>query len=107
MGDFLTTATKMICPHGGQVKVDSGNTQVSADGAPMLRSTDSFAITGCTLSSSGAPPCVTVNWVTTAERSTIDDPTLTTDSIGVCQAANQAIQGLVKILSTQTAVSGE
>jgi hypothetical protein len=107
MGAFLTIASEMMCPHGGQVKIASTNTRVSADGAPMLRSSDSFAITGCTLSSSGAPPCATVSWVTTAERSTVGDPTLTTDSIGVCQAANKAAQGFVEILSTQTAVSGE
>jgi hypothetical protein len=108
MGAFLTIATEMTCPHGGQVKIASTNTRVSADGAPMLRSSDSFVIAGCTLNVSGAPhPCVTVNWVTTAERSAIGDPTLTTDCIGLCQAADEAIQGPVNIVSTQTAVSGE
>jgi hypothetical protein len=108
MGDFLTTETIMTCPHGGQVKIASTNTRVSADGAPMLRSSDSFVIAGCTLNVSGAPhPCVTIKWSTTAERSTIGDPTLTTDCIGLCQAADEAIQGLVKIGSNQTAVSGE
>ena len=108
MGHFLTTATEMTCPHGGQVKIASTNTRVSADGAPMLRSSDSFVIAGCTLNVSGAPhPCVTVKWATTAERSTIGDATLTTDSIGLCQAADEAIQGPVNIGSTQTAVNGE
>jgi hypothetical protein len=108
MGDFLTTETVMMCPHGGSVQPASTNTRVSADGAPMLRSSDSFAIAGCTLNVSGAPhPCVTIKWVTTAERSTVGDPTLTTHSIGLCQAADEAIQGPVKIISTQTAVSGE
>ena len=108
MGDFLTTETVMMCPHGGQVTIASTNTRVSADGAPMVRSSDSFVIAGCTLNVSGAPhPCVTIKWITTAERSTIGDPTLTTDSIGFCQAADEAIQGPVKIDSTQTAVSGK
>jgi hypothetical protein len=108
MGNFLTTDSVMMCPHGGQVTPTSTNTRVSAGGAPMLRSSDSFVIAGCTLNVSGAPhPCATIKWMTTAERSTVGDPTLTTDSIGLCQAADEAIQGPVKINSTQTAVSGE
>jgi hypothetical protein len=108
MGEFLTTETAMMCPHGGQVTIASTNTRVSAHGAPMVRSSDSFVIAGCTFNVSGAPhPCVTIKWSTTADRSTIGDPTLTTDSLGLCQAADKAIQGPVKVVSTQTAVSGQ
>jgi hypothetical protein len=107
MGNFLTTDAVMMCPHGGQATIASTNTRVLADGAPILRSSDSFVIAGCTLNISGSPhPCVTIKWSSTAERSTIGDPTLTTDCIGLCQAADEAIQGFVKINSTQTVVSG-
>jgi hypothetical protein len=108
MGDFLTTASVMMCPHGGQVQPASANTRVSAESAPMLRGSDTFLIAGCPFNVAGAPhPCVTIQWIATAARSTVGDPTLTTDSLGLCQAADQAVQGPVQIVSTQTTVSGE
>jgi hypothetical protein len=107
MGDFLTTASVMMCPHGGQVQPVSTNTRVSAAGAPMLRSSDSFIIAGCPFNIAGAPhPCVTVLWVSTAVDSTVGAATLTTDSLGLCQAADMAVQGPVQIVVAQTAVSG-
>jgi hypothetical protein len=55
----------------------------------------------------GAPhPCVTVLWVSTAVDSTVGAATLTTDSLGLCQAADMAVQGPVQIVVAQTAVSG-
>jgi hypothetical protein len=107
MGDFLTTAAQLACPHGGQVKPASTNTRVLAGGSPILRSSDSFVIAGCTLNVAGAPhPCITIKWTGAAERSSIGDPPLTTDSIGLCQAGDGATQGMVKIVSTQNVVSG-
>ena len=40
-------------------------------------------------------------------RSAVGTPTLTTDSLGLCQAADLAVQGPVQIVSTQNAVSGD
>ena len=107
MAAFLTTASVMMCPHGGTVKATSSNTRVTAAGAPMLRSTDSFVITGCPFSiGSQYHPCVTVKWVQTAQHSKIGDPTLNVDSLGLCQAGDQAVQGLVSINVTQERVEG-
>jgi hypothetical protein len=107
MGDFLTATSVMMCPHGGQVQATPGNSRASASGALMLRSTDSFVIAGCPLNVGGAPhPCVTIKWVETAKRSRVGAPTLTTDSLGLCQAADQAVQGPVQIILAQTSVSG-
>ena len=47
MPGFLTTASVMMCPHGGNVQAISGNTQVMAGGAPILRSSDTFIVAGC------------------------------------------------------------
>jgi hypothetical protein len=50
---------------------------------------------------------MTVQWIVTAHRSTmLDDQPLTTESVGLCKAADQAVQGPVQIVSTQTGVSG-
>jgi hypothetical protein len=107
MPGFLTTSSVMMCPHGGTVQAISSNTQVMAGGAPILRTSDTFIIAGCAFVIGVVPsPCVTVQWVQTAAQSTIGDPTLTEASMGLCQAATQAVQGPVTIASTQTSVQG-
>lgn len=108
MSGLLTTASVMMCPHGGTVQAVSSNTKVLAGGAPVLRSTDTFIIAGCPFLIVLVPhPCVTVQWVQPAARSTISDPTLTLASVGLCQAADQAVQGPVIIASTQPSVTGQ
>ena len=48
-----------------------------------------------------------MQWVVPANRSTmVQDRPLTTESVGLCKAGDQAVQGPVQIVSTQTAVSG-
>jgi hypothetical protein len=107
MPGFLTTASVMMCPHGGTVQAISGNTQVMAGGAPILRSSDTFIIAGCAFVIGIVPsPCVTVQWVQPAAQSKIGDPTLTEASVGLCQAATQAVQGPVIIASTQPSAQG-
>ena len=107
MPEFLTTTASMMCPHGGQVQPVSSNTSVTADGAPILRSSDTFTIVGCPFIVALVPhPCVTVQWVQPAAQSTISDPTLTMARVGLCQAADQAVQGPVVIVSTQTVAGG-
>jgi hypothetical protein len=107
MPGFLTSASVMMCPHGGNVQAISGNTQVMAAGAPILRASDTFIVAGCAFVIAGVPsPCVTVQWVQAAAQSTIGDPTLTEASVGLCQAATQAVQGPVIIASTQPSAQG-
>jgi hypothetical protein len=108
MPSLLNTASVMICPHGGTVQPVSGDTRVSVGGANALRPSDTFSIIGCTFPPSGPPhPCVQVNWVVSAQRSkALGDFTLTESSVGLCVAADQAVQGTVLILGTQPRVSG-
>ncbi len=108
MPALLNTSSVMMCPHGGMVSVVSSNTRVQAGGAPVLRASDTFIIAGCALSAATPPqPCVTVNWVQPDARSQVmGDFTLSEESVGLCTAANQAVQGTVLILFTQPQVSG-
>jgi len=108
MGNFLTTASVMMCPHGGTVQAITSNAKVKAAGTYLLRATDTFVIAGCPLNVAGAPhPCMQVQWIQTALKSkAIGDFTLTTDSVGFCVAADQAVQGTVLINTTQPKVSG-
>lgn len=107
MGKVLTNADVMMCPHGGIVTIVSTNFKVRAGGSFIVRPSDVFAIVGCSLAPGGLlHPCVLVEWrMPAGTTSASGDEALTTDSIGLCKAADQADQGMVLIQTTQTKVS--
>jgi len=108
MGKLLTTGSSLACPHGGTVSAVSSNTRTKA-GDFVLRSSDTFTIAGCGFSLPAGPhPCMTVQWIVAALRTKVlGDAVLTSDSVGLCTAADQAPQGTVLINSTQTKASGQ
>jgi hypothetical protein len=107
MARMLNTSSVMMCPHGGTV-TGAPTCSVNVGGALALLSTDTFTIAGCTFNPGTAHPCVTVQWVQPAGRiSCSKNPALTEESIGLCLAADQAVQGTVLILSTQLQVEGQ
>jgi hypothetical protein len=108
MAGLLNTSSMMMCPHGGTVQVISANTKVKAARSYLLRSTDTFTIVGCPFVLGIPPhPCVRVQWVQTSLKSkAVSDATLTASSVGLCVAADQAVQGTVLIQTTQSQVSG-
>jgi hypothetical protein len=87
----------------------TSNTRVKAAGDFVLRSSDTFLIAGCPFILGLVPhPCVQVQWVQPAEQSQVmGDFTLTEESVGLCVAADQAVQGTVLILFTQPQVAGQ
>jgi hypothetical protein len=109
MGGLLTDSSVLMCPHGGTVQVVTSDSRVQAASGFVLRSSDTFTIVGCPLNVSGAPhPCATVNWVVPSLRSkAVGDSTLTDASVGLCQAADQAVQGPVQIVVAQPRVTGQ
>lgn len=108
MPGLLTTASVIMCPHGGTVQATPSSTAVQIAGAPAVTASDVFVIAGCAFVIGVVPsPCVTVQWVQPAAQSTISgNPTLTEASVGLCLAATQAPQGPVMIVSTQPNVTG-
>jgi hypothetical protein len=109
MGQFLTTASILQCPHGGIVTATTTNVVAQAGGAYIVRSSDTFMIAGCafTLPPGTPHPCMTVQWVVSALMNQVmSDSVLTEESVGLCQAADQVPQGPVMISSTQPLVSG-
>ena len=106
MPALLTTASTLMCPHGGTVTATPGATNASAD-AVVLRMSDTFTIAGCAFNISGAPaPCLTVQWVLGALRVKHGgDLVLNESSVGLCMGA--APQGTVLVSATQSAVSGQ
>lgn len=111
MAALLTTASTLQCPHGGSVSIVSANSKVQA-GAALALATDTFTISGCPfqipVGAGTVPhPCMTVQWVRTNTRTTVGGtPTLAQDSVGLCLAADQAPQGPVSVVQTQSAASG-
>ena len=109
MPQLLTTASTLLCPHGGSVSAATANTRSNAAGAPLVRASDTFTVAGCpfTLPSGTFHPCVTVQWVQTAQASRVfGGQTLNDASVGLCKAADQAVQGTVQIVAAQPRVRG-
>ncbi len=108
MPGLLTTASVLMCPHGGTVQATPSSTAVQFAGAPGVTASDTFVVAGCPFVIGVVPsPCVSVQWVQPAEMSSVGgNPALTEASVGLCLAATQAPQGPVMIASTQPSVSG-
>jgi hypothetical protein len=108
MPGVLTTASVMMCPHGGTVQASPTSTNVQIGGAPVLTVSDVFVIAGCPFVIGVVPsPCVSVQWMQPAAQSTVSgNPTLTEASVGLCVAATQAPQGPVMIIEAQPNVIG-
>jgi len=107
MAHFLTTSSTMQCPHGGSVSATSSNTTTKADGSAVLRSSDTFTISGCALTLPPPHPCMQVQWVQPAAKSKVGSEfTLTESSVGLCTAADKAAQGTVMIVNAQTKGGG-
>jgi hypothetical protein len=107
MPTILTINDVMMCPHGGTVSLSSSQAKVQAQQGKMLRASDSFSIDGCAFNISGSPhPCTAVQWQSPAQNCKAGgEAVLTTASIGLCTAADQAPQGAVMIQKTQTKAS--
>lgn len=103
MSRFLTTASVLQCAHGGTVSATPGSSDTKA-GAPVLRPSDTFSITGCGNSSN---PCVKVDWLAPAGKTKVGgEVVLREGDTGLCKSADQAVQCPVVVSSTQAPASG-
>lgn len=109
MANLLNASSMMMCPHGGQVSAVTSNAQAQAAGAYLLRASDTFTIAGCPFAVGPTPhPCVQVKWVQPDAKSQVaGDFTLSEQSVGLCVAADQAVQGTVQVTFTQPRVAGQ
>lgn len=108
MAALLNTSSIMMCPHGGTVSIVTTNTQVKGGGDFLIGATDTYLIAGCAFVIGIVPnPCMQVQWVQPDTESQISgDFTLSEESVGLCVAADMAVQGAVLINFTQEQVSG-
>jgi hypothetical protein len=107
VGQLLTAASTLMCPHGGMVVASPASPSVTAGGVPIVVATDTFVVAGCTFSPGAPHPCTTVEWASTDTGSRAGGAaTLSTDSVGLCKAGDGAVQGPVIIQATQPQASG-
>lgn len=58
----------VMCSHAGPAQPVAPFPRVLVSGQPVVTIASPYAVTGCTLSASGSPPCVTGQWLTGAVR---------------------------------------
>jgi len=99
-GATLTTASTLLCPHGGSVRAMPGSPRARA-GAALLRGSDTFIVAGCPFTTpAGTPnPCVSVQWTSTDTRVQAGGATLSAGSVGLCLSAAGVPQGPVQVAS--------
>ncbi len=109
MGQFLTTESVMMCPHGGSVTAITTNTATQAVGAYVVRSTDTFIVAGCafTLPPAVPSPCVTVQWQVSELRVRANAPTLSASSQGLCISVFGVPQEPLIVHPSQTTVKSK
>ena len=108
MPGLLTPSSVLMCPHGGTVQATTANTRAKAAGDFLVRASDTFVVAGCPFVLGVVPhPCVRVQWVQPSARTrAVGDFALTEASVGLCLAADGAVQGTVLVNSTQQKVTG-
>lgn len=102
-GSFLTTASTIICTHGGQAILSTTNSNVLADGSPVLLETDIHPVVGCPFTVGPKySPCVRIEWAAGTTQTDIQGTAgLIRSSIGKCINAEGAPQGIATIVITQ------
>jgi hypothetical protein len=102
-GNYLTTASQIMCPHGGQAVLLTANAQVTAVGAQLLLETDVHPVVGCPFTIGlKYSPCIRIEWSAAATKTTVNGTApLVQSSIGKCINAEGAPQGVAIIVSTQ------
>ena len=106
---ILQFGCTMMCPHGGQVQAVPSQTKVLLEGQPALLASDTFLILGCPFVIGTVPsPCVSVTWTAPATQVQIGgQPPLLQTSLGRCNSAAGAPQGIALISSVQTKVMAQ
>lgn len=107
MMPILTTASTVMCPHGGTAQLVTSNTDAVIDGAPALLQTDIHPIVGCTFTPVAYSPCVSIRWVSGATQTAVRQvPVLLQNSVGLCLNAAQAPQGTAVVVQVQQRAKG-
>ncbi len=100
-GNLLTTASRILCPHGGMLVLKTSNTTTSA-GAKVLLESDVHEVRNCPFTiGTKYTPCKTVSWKTGGSVTVGGKKVLVRSSIGQCKSGENVIQGIAVIATTQ------
>lgn len=84
-GYLVHLGATVTCLHSGIAQPVLVNPRVKVSGQPIALQTSSYAIAGCSLSTSGTPFCATAQWVKASARVKSNGvPVLLQDSQAVC-----------------------
>jgi hypothetical protein len=103
-GFVLHQGAVVLCAHAGQAQPVAFNPRVTVSGQATVTLASAYSVAGCTFPamSSGAPPCATAQFVTSAVRVTsMGQPLLLQDSQSVCVPTGTPLM----IVATQPRVS--
>ena len=109
---MLTTASTVLCPHGGSVSLSTSNSTVKAEGSPVLLVSDQHTVSGCPFQVPAGPgtkpqPCVSVKWMVGATQTKVNGTAvLLQNSVGLCYSAEQIPQGPPVVANTQSQAKG-
>ena len=84
-GFALSVGATVLCSHAGQAQPAVPNPRVLVGGQPVVTQVSPYVVAGCALTGTGAPPCVTGQFVTGALRVLVGGaPLLLQDSQAIC-----------------------
>lgn len=106
-GNYLTTASTILCPHGGTAILTTTNNSLFADGAPVLLESDVHPVVGCPFTIGPKySPCIKIQWSMGSTQTLVNGiAPLVQTSIGLCSNPEGAPQGVAIIANSQLQVS--
>lgn len=108
-GPFLTLASTVMCPHGGQAVLTTANAKMMVAGSAVLLESDVHTVAGCAFQLPGPTPspCVRIQWSGGAGSASVNGAAaLVQSSVGQCCAATGAVQGVAIVTAGQGQATG-
>lgn len=103
MGYILHEGAQVQCLDGGDAEPLNVNLRVTVSGQAIVTKKTKYAITGCSLASSGSTFCASATWLKASLHITASgDPVVLDDSQATCVNTGKGL----KVISTQTRVKG-
>lgn len=110
-GEVLTTASTVMCTHGGTAVLTTTNAHLTVAGMPALLQTDVHTVAGCPFqipigTGTKPSPCVRIEWQAGSTKLTLNGVgVLVRSSVGTCYSPEGAPQGVAIIAATQPRLS--